>query len=208
MENVLGTDPTTRSIRLTFLILIGLCLFLWLDDVILLGIFVAVPPLNYGLKYDDFWKSADTQTVHEPGRYFLGLFRRFLLFPSNVQTLEFVDASTVGISQSGTRLEPLHVRTRDGVAVFLQVSLQYQLMKHELGNLYMQFNMDYEQVYSSIVRDIVVRAVAQYEAVELWEERQACVDRMRDLLADSFRCKLPRTSERRRWCYRRSTPVR
>jgi regulator of protease activity HflC (stomatin/prohibitin superfamily) len=53
----------------------------------------------------------------------------------------------------------------------LQVSLQYKLQFENIGTLYHDFNMNYEQVFSGKVRSILINSAAQYRATELWMKR-------------------------------------
>lgn len=141
---------------------------------VLLGLFGilslgAVPPLHYGIRYNSFNKAAQTEEVYIPGRYFIGPWNSFLLFPSNVQTIEF--ANEPGLAVSGIRYEPLHTRTKEGLGLHLQVSLQYRLRKAHVGKLYKEFNMNYAQVFISSLRDVLIKAASEYEATQLWQER-------------------------------------
>merc|ERR1719245_1684418 len=119
--------------------LIFLIIFGWLGCASLGG----VPPLYLGIKYNHFSKAADTSIVYEPGRYLIGPFNKFLLFPATTRTIEFSTPSTLP-EQDGLRFPPLHTRTKDGLALHLQISLQYMLNKEQLGKLYNEFNQNYE----------------------------------------------------------------
>lgn len=139
-----------------------------------------VPPLHLGIQYNGFTKAADTAVVYGPGRYFLGPFNKFMLFPSAVQTIEFTDEPRLRVG--GVRYEPLHTRTKDGLGLHMQVSLQYRLPKETVGRLYGEFNMNYEPVITSSVRDTLIRAASEYEAQQLWQEREIFGDRMQELV--------------------------
>jgi len=148
----------------------------------LFGIFSlgAVTPLHYGIRYNSFTKAAQTNDIYVPGRYFIGPWNSFLLFPSNVQTIEF--ANEPGLAVSGIRYEPLHTRTKEGLGLHLQVSLQYRLNKEHLGKLYSEFNMNYAQVFISSLRDVLIKAASEYEATQLWTERAFVGDVMQQLV--------------------------
>lgn len=152
---------------------------------IIFGVFAiaslgAVTPLHYGILYNSFTKAAQTNDVYHPGRYFIGPWNSFLLFPSNVQTIEF--ANDAGIAVSGIRYEPLHSRTKEGLGLHLQVSLQYRLEKEHVGKLYSEFNMNYAQVFISSLRDVLIKAASEYEATQLWQERDKVGDTMQKLV--------------------------
>lgn len=152
-------------------------LFCCILAVISLG---SVPPLFYGIKYNSFTKAADIASVYEPGRYLIGPFNGFLLFPSDVQTIEFSDLPE--LAPLGMRYEPLHTRTKEGLGLHLQVAMQYKLIKESLGKLYVEFNMNYEPVFTSSVRDTLIKAASEYEATQLWEERKEFGDIMQNMV--------------------------
>lgn len=140
----------------------------------------AVPPLQYGIRYNIFNKGADIDNVYGPGRHFIGPWNTFLLFPASVQTIEFT--SEPRLAASGLRFPALHSRTKEGLALHLQVSLQYQLKFDQVGYLYKEFNKNYEQMFTSVIRDTLIRAASDYEAYQLWEERSAVGERMQSMV--------------------------
>merc|ERR1711957_236573 len=74
----------------------------------------AVPPLSYGIRYNVYSKYADTQNVYSSGRYIIGPWSEFLLFPANVRTVEFTDQTR--LQASDVRYPSLHTRTKEGLA--------------------------------------------------------------------------------------------
>lgn len=140
----------------------------------------AVPPLNYGIRYNYFNKYADIDNIYTAGRHFIGPFNAFVLYPSSVQTVEFVN--DLSLRTEGRRFPALHTRTREGLALHLQVSLQYKLKGPEVGKLYVEFNQYYEAMYISAIRDTLIQTAAEYEAYQLWTEREAVGARMQELV--------------------------
>lgn len=147
----------------------GMCAFVALA-ILCLFCLDSVPPLYAGITYNNFNKVAHTDRVYSPGRYFIGPFNRFLLFPTTAQNIEFNRAGDT-IEAVGARSPPLTTRTEDGLSLDLQVSLQYKLQFENIGTLYHDFNMNYEQVFSGKVRSILINSAAQYRATELWMKR-------------------------------------
>lgn len=167
----------------------GCCLISSLLCLVVLGILAvlslgAVPPLFYGIRYNAFNKAAQTEAIYKPGRYFIGPWNSFLLFPSNVQTIEF--ANEPRLESSGTRYEPLHTRTKDGLGLHLQVSLQYRLGFDKVGPLYSEFNMNYEQVFQGTLRDTMIKAASEYNAPQLWGQRQEFGDMMQKMVNEAL----------------------
>jgi regulator of protease activity HflC (stomatin/prohibitin superfamily) len=140
----------------------------------------AVPPLYYGIQYNLFNKQADIENVHGPGRYFIFPWNTFVVFPASVQTIEFTNEAR--LAPDGSRFPALHSRTKEGLALHLQVSLQYMLSSGSIGKLYAEFNKNYEQIFTATVRDTLIKAASRYEAFQLWEERETVGAEMQEMV--------------------------
>jgi len=145
----------------------------------------AVPPLHLGIRYSTFSKAADLADVYHPGLYIIGPFNNFILFPSDVQHIEFTNIER--IKSAGLRYAPLHTRTKEGLGLHLQVSLQYRLIPENISALYSEFNQNYEQVFVSSVRDVLIKAASEYEATQLWEERDLFSQKMQKMADKELR---------------------
>jgi len=144
----------------------------------------AVPPLQYGVRYNYFNKYADIDNVYTAGRHFIGPFNAFVLFPSSTQTVEFVN--DLSLSAEGQRFSALHTRTKEGLALHMQVSLQYRLKGAEVGKLYSEFNTFYEDMFISTIRDTLIQTAAEYEAYQLWTQRIQVGERMQELVNEAL----------------------
>mmetsp|Transcript_43350 Transcript_43350/g.137881 ORF Transcript_43350/g.137881 Transcript_43350/m.137881 type:complete len:364 (+) Transcript_43350:91-1182(+) len=136
----------------------------------------AVPPLNYGIRYSYFTKQAEIDNVYSAGRHFIGPFSSFLLFPADVRNIEFSNEGR--LSPVGLRYPALHTRTKEGLALHMQVSLQYRLRKAYVGRLYGEFNVNYETMFISTIRDRIIQVAAEYQAAQLWRSRVQVGQRM------------------------------
>lgn len=127
-----------------------------------------------------FNKYVDTDTVYDPGRHFIGPWNSFVLFPSSVRSIEF--SNEVKLESLGMRYPALHTRTKEGLALHLQVSLQYRLIKDHIGDLYKEFNKDFEKFFLCQIRDTLIKAAADYEGPQLWINRRAVSARMYEMV--------------------------
>lgn len=64
------------------------CIFLCLLVILLLLSMDSLEPLQYGLTYNKFNKFVGSE-VFESGRYLIGPFKSFIVYPSNLITVEF-----------------------------------------------------------------------------------------------------------------------
>eukprot|EP00434_Breviolum_minutum_P006276 symbB.v1.2.005536.t1/scaffold323.1/size229223/13 len=136
----------------------------------------AVPNLHYGIRYNTARKWADVDNVYTAGRYFIGPWNTFVLFPAVVQNVEF--SNTFGLATSGQRYPALHTRTKEGLALNLEVALQYRLKEREVGRLYTEFNVDFQNFFVSTIRESVIKVAADYEAYQLWDRRKEVGNQM------------------------------
>ena len=64
------------------------CILLCLLVVFLLVSMDSLEPLEYGITYSKFSKQIGTE-VYDSGRYIIGPFQGFIVYPANIITIEF-----------------------------------------------------------------------------------------------------------------------
>jgi len=141
--------------------------------------FDTLEPTEYGLNYNRFTKAFDHDTVYEGGRYWIWFTNKFIEFPATQQTIEFSDSPT---ANSG----PLRTRTQEGLALTLHISFQYKLIKEGIPALYDLSNLQYEQTFVRIARDIILQEAGSYQAPQYWGKRILIGNRMMELLDVAF----------------------
>jgi len=121
----------------------------------------------------------------DAGRHWLGLGHRFIVFPTNLQTMEFVADRGSPYKRGGL----LRSRTSDGLEVQLEVSLQYQLPagKGKMKEVYAQFGEAYDEVYSRIAQNTINQNSTQYAAFTFFSKRSTVEAGLRDALTKAFR---------------------
>ena len=120
-----------------------------------------VEPLEYGLPYNRFTKTIG-KSVYSSGRYILNPFKTFLIYPSNLITIEFSDKIN----------SPLNTRTAEGLSLTLSVSFQYKLIKEEIPKLYNLANINFHSTFVRISRDIILKVGGLFNATSYWTERE------------------------------------
>lgn len=156
------------------IICIAVTLGLLITVIFLLASLDSLEPLEIGITYNRITKSIGLD-VYENGRYFIGPFKTFLVYPSNFITIEFSDSPT---ATSG----PLQTRTAEGLGLTLYVSFQYQLNKAEIPKLYALANVNYQATYIRIARDTILKVAGKYNATDYWVKRQAIGEHMKQSL--------------------------
>jgi len=146
----------------------GLCCLIVCGIIALMSI-GTVEPLTVGIRYNSFNKAADTNQVYEPGRHLIGPFNKFLIFPSSIQTIEFTNMR--GIQPQGVRLPALRAQDVTGLPVQLHVSVQYRLIKQDIGHLYKEYNLAYEIQIINAMKKQIAQAATKYSVGQFWQKR-------------------------------------
>ncbi len=146
------------------LICLLITIFLFLLFFYLLISMSCVEPLEYGLPYNRFTKTIG-KTVYSSGRYILNPFKSFLIYPSNLITIEFSSSKSATSSA-------LQTRTGDGLSLTLSISFQYKLIKEKIPNLYNLANIYFHSTFVRISRDIILKVGGLFNATSYWTERE------------------------------------
>lgn len=80
------------------LVCLIICIVLGITMLIVLVSMGSLEPLEYGITYNKFTKTIGTD-VYESGRYFIGPFKGFIIYPSNLVTIEFSNNRKAVVSQ-------------------------------------------------------------------------------------------------------------
>lgn len=134
----------------------------------------SLTPLQVGLTVNMITRQVNQESIYEGGRHLIMPWNSFIAFPSTQITVSF-DGQEGGY---GT----LQTRTKDGLALQIQLAFQYRIMKDSLGNLYQTANMQYEPLFVRTARDVLLKAAADYEAFEYWQSREKIGEEMKVLL--------------------------
>jgi regulator of protease activity HflC (stomatin/prohibitin superfamily) len=101
------------------------------------------------------------------------------VFPATVTTIQFADDSKSDAAM-------LKSRTKDGLEVELEASLQYLIDNERLYDLYMKFGRRYHSIFVRMATDILTTAATQYTANEFFTDRSSIGIDMTEMLEKSF----------------------
>jgi hypothetical protein len=139
----------------------------------------SLEPLQVGITYNKITKTVGTET-YESGRYIIGPFKSFLVYPANLVTIEFSDSKY-------KTSEPLQTRTAEGLGLTLYVSYQYQINKTEIHKLYNLANVNYHGTFVRISRDVILKIASMYNATNYWTDRQKIGEHMKNALDEELK---------------------
>eukprot|EP00753_Platysulcus_tardus_P008915 PLAT1700.1.p2 GENE.PLAT1700.1~~PLAT1700.1.p2 ORF type:complete len:331 (+),score=164.35 PLAT1700.1:26-994(+) len=149
---------------------------------IMLGLSFSVLENNtVGLEYNTVAEVINEDQLYSNGRHFLGLGRRFIVYPTTTQNVKF---------GSDGDFPAIRARTRDGLAIVLEYSYNYKLVRGLLPmlNLYYSFG-EFEEVtksYNRIARDNVRSVSAEFDAFDFFLNRTLVENSMRGVMEVSF----------------------
>jgi regulator of protease activity HflC (stomatin/prohibitin superfamily) len=129
----------------------------------------------------------DLDNPYEPGRYWIGFWKEFIEFPSTLNTIEFSEEKP---EEGVQHLTVMKSRDKDGKRVLLDISIQYRLRKEDLGRIYRDMLVGYEDIYISELRDSLAKAANTFEIEDSWNDYTAVVDKLtakcKEVLANRF----------------------
>mmetsp|Transcript_5726 Transcript_5726/g.20537 ORF Transcript_5726/g.20537 Transcript_5726/m.20537 type:complete len:433 (-) Transcript_5726:129-1427(-) len=137
--------------------------------------FGSVDETDVCLSYNTITRVVDELPVDEPGVYFTGVDNGFLCFPKLVQTIEFASASSSTSGDAAPNGPPLHTRTREGLDIELDISIEYRLIPGELKSLFDKVNMDYLPLYEQLAASSLRNTVSKNPAENFLNNQRANV---------------------------------
>jgi len=140
-----------------------------------------VDRLHCGLAWNTVSGAVDTLHVYPQGRWFIGVNRQFIMFPTTVTTLYFSDSNADDNVQD---LSVITCRDMDGKQIKLDITVQYRLKPENVGNLYQSYSTLYQDVFISSLRGALTQSTNTLSISQAWSNytnvtqilRQACVD--------------------------------
>lgn len=161
------------TLRIVAGVLIGIFVYIYLA-------FATLAPTQAGIDFNMIRYTLGDNYVN--GRHWLGVGHRFIVFPLNVQTFEFIGHSSK-FKAGGL----LRSRTEDGLEVQLEVSMQYQLDKDNIRDIYTKFGEDYEEVYVRLAIDTLNLESTLEKAFTFFNNRTIVEARFSNALQSVFR---------------------
>lgn len=130
---------------------------------------------KYGLAKNKITGTVDLENGFTPGRYWIGFWREFIEFPSTLNTIEFSDEQP---EEGVQHLQKLLARDNQGKQIRLDVSVQYRLLKENLGKIYREMTTLYEDVFISELRDQLSKACNEFSINEVWTDYKSVVQKL------------------------------
>ena len=143
-----------------------------------------VAETEYAIEYDNWQNrvvrdSDGNVKAYGAGRHYVGLFGSFITFPATQITIEF----SSNADSDGGRITG---RTQDGLAIYLEISFQYQLQEANVGKLYTTYNTVYKTTFVKVARDVIRDVTSDFTAIQFFSNRSFIGSEMQDKLDAEF----------------------
>mmetsp|Transcript_18561 Transcript_18561/g.37181 ORF Transcript_18561/g.37181 Transcript_18561/m.37181 type:complete len:314 (+) Transcript_18561:115-1056(+) len=112
--------------------------------------FSTLSPLEMGIARNNIASSVDKTRVYTGGRYFLGLGKEFVIYPTTSITIELFD---------------IPAATKDKQTVYLDLAIQYRLKPESLVDLYAERQQAYDSFYRREVEEDVKEVTVLWDTI-------------------------------------------
>lgn len=129
------------------------------------GSFVVLGPLKAGLLKNSVTgkvESAEGAKIYKPGRYFLGLGRQFVEYPTNLQKVEFKD---------GSDTPSIRANSAGGQQVVVELSFLYRLKVSQLPAIFRKQETNYNARFVNIAQAEISNTIAKFKTEDFWVRR-------------------------------------
>jgi len=148
------------------------CCIAFITAIVLVAVsFKTIDVNDVCLKYDTFTRVVAAEPTKEQGTVFSGIDKDFLCFPRTVQKLSFT---------------PLKTRTKEGLLVGIDVSVEYKLLPSGLKDLFDLVTLRHVELYNNIAQSVLRNAASKYEAASILKSSGPISSTMRDMLETKF----------------------
>lgn len=157
--------------------------------------FATVDILENGIVFDGNTQRIIFDKTYTNGRYFVGLGRSFIVYPSNLQSIRFGNFGWL-IKEEEWEIEEdvrgeVEARSSDGMQLFLEVTFQFQLSSEpaDLVRLYRDFGEEptgYRQVYADMAEEVIRNVAAEFESTDFFTQRSAIQQNMQTELNEQL----------------------
>lgn len=155
------------------------CFLIFMAAGIMVGCsFQILTPMEAGIAFNTVSKSIDSGKVYTSGRYFLGLARSFIVFPSTYQNIEF----SSGSKSDGA---PLRVQGNNGT-ITIEASMQYRLRLEHLVDLYKRHETKYHDKFVRSAQSAIQKEAATIPATDYFSNREGVSSKLFDAVKVEF----------------------
>lgn len=140
--------------------------------------------LNYnevGLNYSTWFKVIENKT-YEHGIHFIGLGHAFHRYEVSLTTIEFS-------GDKGATLPVIKCRTRDGLELDLEISLQYKVQSSNVYEIYTTYGENEKTILNRVILDVISDTSTLYSSNDFFTLRAIIQNKMKTDLQEQVLAK-------------------
>lgn len=143
-----------------------------LVTIILIACSLSVLSYNeVGLNYSNWFKTVEDKTYYH-GIQFIGLGHGFQRYDIKLNTIEFSKANDA-------TLPMIKCRTKDGLELDLETSLQYRVDPNSIFKIYTSYGTQEKSILTRVIIDIISDTSTQYTANDFFTKRSEIQKQMK-----------------------------
>lgn len=124
-----------------------------------------------GLNYSNWFKTVEEKTYYH-GITFIGLGHSFLKYDIRLNTIEFS-------KDANATLPMIKCRTKDGLELELEASLQYRVDAESVYKIYSEYGEQDKNILTRTILDIISDTATIYSSNDLFTKRSEIQKRMK-----------------------------
>jgi hypothetical protein len=172
-----------------FLMSCLICSALWTTKRLLVASVTVLDILKVGIQWSFYSLVIDTTTLYQPGRYFTGLGKDFVEFPSTIQMLVFSSTlQSEKASMPGAQFEEsthfyrtIQARTSEGLPIGVELLIYYQLgfsdpslppLPTQFFTLYQNLGDKFNFFVSNVATYELVNLISTYSIADIFTQRK------------------------------------
>ena len=125
-----------------------------------------------GLNYSSWFKTIEDKT-YEHGIHMIGLGHNFQKYDIKLNTIEFSN-------DENATLPMIKCRTKDGLELDLEASLQYRADKDNIFNIYTSYGNEEKEILTRVVIDVISETATRYTSNDFFTKRPVIQQEMQD----------------------------
>lgn len=160
------------------------CLCIFVISIVLFACsFDTLEPRNYGLVYDDTYKTVIRDDIRrksraDTGRYLIGLGRSILSFPKGLVVMEWM--------KNGVDSESMECWTSNGQNVYLDISLQLKVRKERLPDLYYRYGLQWRDRIRLSIQRLIKDTTPDFHTLKFFTHRVLISSTLQSTLNAAF----------------------
>lgn len=149
----------------------GCCCMILVAVIMICSAFSVLGYNEVGLNYSAWFKTVEKDT-YEHGITYIGLGHEFIKYDIKVNTIEFSNFRD-------SDLPMIKCRTKDGLELDIEASLQYVVQPKNVYNIYTNYGKDEKEILTRVIIDVISDTATKFKASGFFQRRSEIQSEMK-----------------------------